>query len=351
MHSKNILILAAHVPFSRGGAERLLDSLQEELIRKGHSVDILGIPFICNSKDDLIKNIIQWRSLNLEYVNGRKIDLVICTKFPTYYAIHSHKIIWLIHQYRQAYDLFATRFGDFDVTIEDEAIRKAIHRYDSIAFSEAKKIYTISQNVSDRLKKYNNFESVVLEPPVPLRIDTEVAIHKGSYILCIGRISSIKRIDLILKALPLIPRDITLSIVGKEDEPGVMSYLEAEIEKHGIKDRVIFHGSVDDVTLNELYAKAFCVYFGAYDEDYGFVTYEACKFKKPIIALSDGGHIASIVKRYNLGVVSDPTSDMIASHVSTLWTNNELYDEFVSCSRRMPDGLSWDKILEQLILF
>ena len=49
-----------------------------------------------------------WRSLDLTEAGGRPVDAVIATRFPSYAVRHPNKIVWLIHQYRQAYDQFGT---------------------------------------------------------------------------------------------------------------------------------------------------------------------------------------------------------------------------------------------------
>ena len=43
-----------------------------------------------------------WRLLDLEEADGRRIDLVVATKFPSYVVRHREKRVWLVHQFRQA---------------------------------------------------------------------------------------------------------------------------------------------------------------------------------------------------------------------------------------------------------
>ena len=40
-------------------------------------------------------------------------DVVITTKFPSYLIKHPNKVVWLVHQLRQAYELHGTDFGQF----------------------------------------------------------------------------------------------------------------------------------------------------------------------------------------------------------------------------------------------
>ena len=54
-----------------------------------------------------------WRLLDLTEVDGRPIDLVIATKFPSYVVRHPKRRVWLVHQFRQAYELDGTELGQF----------------------------------------------------------------------------------------------------------------------------------------------------------------------------------------------------------------------------------------------
>ena len=256
---KNVLILASQVPFSSGGAEVLIGDLVKEIRERGHNVDVLSLPFLIKNNQDLLLQISQWRQLDLSEVGGRRVDLVIATKFPTYFANHPNKIVWMIHQHRQAYDLYGTRYGDFDTDVGDEAVRQAILNADRTALGESKKVFTISDNVSGRLKDFLGVESEALEPPIPSKSfipsSVNLQITKGNSILVIGRLCSSKRIELILRSLPEIDRKLNLVIVGTEDEPGVESFLRSEIEKHDLQDRVEFKGRVDDSCLIDLYSQ------------------------------------------------------------------------------------------------
>ena len=47
------------------------------------------------------------------------IDRVIALKFPAYYVEHDNKVLWLLHQFRQAYDLWGTTFQDIPTLQKD----------------------------------------------------------------------------------------------------------------------------------------------------------------------------------------------------------------------------------------
>ena len=94
-----------------------------------------------------------WRLLDLSESDGRAIDLVIATKFPSYAVRHPNKVVWLLHQFRQAYELDRTELGQFGESAEERATRRAVQRLDRVALGEARKVFATSRNVADRLQR------------------------------------------------------------------------------------------------------------------------------------------------------------------------------------------------------
>ena len=68
---------------------------------------------------------------------GRPIDMVVATKFPSYVVRHPEKRVWLVHQFRQAYELDRTELGQFGESPEDRAVRRKVQELDRVALGEA----------------------------------------------------------------------------------------------------------------------------------------------------------------------------------------------------------------------
>lgn len=338
-----IVILGVEIKGTKGGAEVLIERLERALLGRGHSVERVLIPFVAEPKQNLVNEMMKWHSLELGRVVSSDIDLVIATKFPSYLIRHPKKVTWLIHQHRQLYELYDSRFGDFSTETVDEAVRQLVAQADLVALSECAQRCTISARVSERLRRYHGLESTVLMPPLPLqrRYRSEPA---ENYLLYVGRICSIKRVDLIIKALPMIDESLTLKIVGTADEPGVQEFLDSEIAKHHLHHRVEFVGRVDDDALLSLYAKCFAVFYAPYDEDYGFVTLEAMASGKPVITATDSGSVLDFVRDGMNGLVLQPVEKMIAEGVNLLYSNRALYQRL--CERAAATQLpnSWETI-------
>ena len=103
-----IVVCEAQVPFVEGGAEYHVRALVQQLRAHGYQTELVSVPFKWYPKDEILAHAAAWRLLDLSESNGRPIDLVIGTKFPSYFVRHPNKVAWLIHQYRAAYELCGT---------------------------------------------------------------------------------------------------------------------------------------------------------------------------------------------------------------------------------------------------
>jgi len=109
----NIAVCAPQVPFERGGVEIFSERLAAELRERGHAAALVTVPFKWYPGERVLTQAFLWRLLDLDEANGRPIDLVIATKFPPYAVTHRNKVVWLVHQFRQAHDLDRTELGQF----------------------------------------------------------------------------------------------------------------------------------------------------------------------------------------------------------------------------------------------
>ena len=107
-----IALCAAQVPFVKGGAEYHFDTLYAVLLKRDYEVEFIRFPFKWYPPKEIINHALIWRLLDLSESNGTKIDGVIAQKFPSYLVRHPNKIVWLLHQYRPAYELSHTEMDD-----------------------------------------------------------------------------------------------------------------------------------------------------------------------------------------------------------------------------------------------
>jgi hypothetical protein len=211
---RRILVCEAQVPFVRGGAESLVRELVGQLRQHGFETDLVSVPFKWYPFDELFSQAAAWRLLDLSEANGERVDLVIATKFPTYCVRHPRKVTWLIHQHRAAYELAGTPFSEFDHREEDVATRERLMAIDTAMLAESTRIFTIARTVSARLERYNGLASEPLYHP-PRLAGLLRGGRAGDYVLSIGRLESVKRVDLAIRRNGYAARDIRASGSGR----------------------------------------------------------------------------------------------------------------------------------------
>jgi glycosyltransferase involved in cell wall biosynthesis len=347
-----ILVLGVKVPFSHGGQDVLVATLIKQLQSRGHEADLIALPYNPLPKQNLITQAAMWRSLDLENFCGQHIDLVIATKFPSYYARHPRKSVWLVHQQRSIYDLYGGQYSDVGDDPRDEAMRRMLSDGDTKVIGECAYRSAISQNVADRLQAFNGLSAEVLYPPLPLgnqyrREETE------PYILSVGRICRIKRLDLMINALALTP-GLRLKVVGVADEADALQFFKNEIRKHDLDSRVDFLGRVSDEDLLTLYARSLAVFYAPFNEDYGYVTLEAMASHRPVITANDSGGTLEFVTHEQNGFVVAPTPQAIAEVCNRLNHDRALANavgqrgrSYIEQSGIIQAG--WERIVERLL--
>ena len=107
---RNVLICTTQVPFTTGGAEAHVDGLRRALIQAGYNAEVVALPFKWYPPAEIMRSALAWRLLDLSEANGKPVDLVIGMKFPAYLVAHERKVLWIMHQYRAAYNLWDTPF-------------------------------------------------------------------------------------------------------------------------------------------------------------------------------------------------------------------------------------------------
>lgn len=342
--SLTIVVCEAQVPFVRGGAEALTRALVDHLRLAGHTVELVSVPFKWYPKEELMAHAAAWRLLDLRESCGRPIDLLIATKFPTYAARHPRKVVWLMHQYRAAYDLTGTEYADFDHREVDTEVRERIRAFDRNMLGECTSLYTISQTTSDRLARYNGLDSTPLYHPSPLAPRLHAGADEG-YFLSVGRLETVKRVELAIEGLAHVPGDMPLLIAGA----GTFRHgLERRVEELNLGHRVRFLGNVSETELIALYAGARAVVFAPFDEDYGYITLEAFAARRPVITARDSGGVLEFVQHGVSGLVTEPDGQAIGEAMARLATSPPDARRLGEAGYDRTRDITWDGVVEAL---
>ena len=336
-------MLRPQVPFARGGAEIFTDRLVGELRARGHDADLVSVPFKWYPGTRVLTQAFVWRLLDLEEADGRPIDVVVATKFPSYLVRHRDKRVWLLHQFRQAYELDRTELGQFDESAEERALRRRIQHLDRIALGEATRLFATSRNVADRLQSSTGLDAEVLpHPPQELSYRCE---GYGDFVLSVNRLDRAKRIDLLLEAAAL---DGSLEVVIAGEGPD-RPRLEALAHERGLDGRARFAGRVGEDELAELYGRCLAVYYAPVDEDFGMVPFEAFLSEKPVLTTTDAGGPLEVVADRRTGLVVAPEAADVARGLAWLRDHREEAASLGRAGKAIAAEVTWDRAIARLL--
>lgn len=338
-----IAVLRPQIPFARGGAEIFTDRLVDELRARGHEADLVSVPFKWYPGARVLTQAFLWRLLDLDEADGRTIDLVVATKFPSYLVRHAEKRVWLVHQFRQAYELDGTELAQFGPSAEDRALRRKVQALDRVALGEATRLFATSRNVADRLEASTGLSAEVLPHP-PQELDYRCEDY-GDFVLSVNRLDRSKRIDLLLEAAALDP---SLRVVIAGDGPD-RQRLEELARARGLDGRARFAGRVGEEELAELYGRCLAVYYAPVDEDFGMVPFEAFLSEKPVLTTTDAGGPLEVVSDRGTGLVVAPEAAAVASAAGWLREHREEAASLGRAGKAIAAEVTWDRAIARLL--
>jgi glycosyltransferase involved in cell wall biosynthesis len=344
---KRIVVCEAQVPFVHGGAEVHVRELTRELVARGYEAELVSLPFKWYPKEEILPHAAAWRLLDLSESNGRPIDLAIASKFPTYFVRHPNKVAWLIHQYRAAYELCGTIYSDFGHNERDVGLRDSLIRLDTEMLGECRRIFTNAENTANRVRKYNGLAAEALyHPPRLAQALSAAKVTYGDYVLSVGRIESVKRVDLLVSAMTRVDTPIRLIVAGEGTQRANVERVAAEA---GVADRVDFLGATDDSRLLDLYRDALAVLYPPYDEDFGYVTLEAFLSRKPVVTATDSGGPNEFVIDGVNGFVCAPEPAAVAEAVNTFARDRRRAASMGAAGYDRARTITWDGVIEKLV--
>ncbi len=341
-----VVVLSTKVPFVHGGAEELFDHLVLNLRAIGVDVEGFRLPFSWNPAERLIEEMLIARRIRLG-----NLDRLIALKFPAYLVPWDDKVIWLLHQYRQAYDLLDAGQSNIPCDERGAEIVRAIRTADGTAFAQARAMFTNAPVTAERLHRYNGVAGTVLRPPLN---DPHLFVggESGDYILATGRVNASKRQHLLVQALRHAP-GVRLVIAGPPDSADDAEHLRRLIEGESVEDRVkldlrfLARGE-----LARLVNGARAVAYLPFDEDsLGYCTMEAFQASKAVITTTDSGGVLDIVRDRETGRVVPPTPDALGSAMLELAADIGLARRLgrAGHAAMVAERLNWPATIERLL--
>jgi len=343
-----VLVVNNAAPFIRGGAEEFAEQLVLRLnATMGVEAELLRIPFRWEPADCILEQILLNRNLRLD-----QVDRVIGLKFPAYLIPHPSKTLWLLHQFRQAYDLYESGTSHLCNHESGERIVRLVRNADELCFRECRAIYTNSPVTKARLRKFNRFDATVLYPPL---LDGERFIggEYGSYFFAGGRVGPGKRQHLLVEAMRHVKSTVKLVVAGPLDHEDYGFRLRELVAQHDLADRVElrfgFHSRHEIAKL--VNGALACAYLPVDEDSLGYVTMEAFSAGKSVITTYDSGGVLELVRHGETGFVTRADPRSLAEQLDRLVGNQTTAIAMGHEAKLLLDSkaLSWERSIARLL--
>jgi glycosyltransferase involved in cell wall biosynthesis len=149
-------------------------------------------------------------------------------------------------------------------------------------------IISNSNNIKNRIKKYIQLESKVIYPPVNTRHFRYISTE--DFFLSHSRLENSKRIKLVVDAFGQMPdKKLIICSTGP-----LKKWLEDEIITNNNKN-ILYLGRVSDEELSNLVGTCLSGIVIPIDEDFGIVQCEIMSAGKPVIGVSEGGLLETVL--------------------------------------------------------
>jgi len=346
-----VLVVTSGVPFVKGSPEILAANLCQALSAAGHASELISIPFQHEPPNRIADHMLACRLLDLAETCGVRIDRVIALRFPAYLTPHPNKVIWLLRQHRAAYELWDNPLaGDLIQHPDGPVIREAIRQADRGLIPEARAVYTISRNVSNRLRRCCGVAGEPLYHPPP-HASLFYKRSCGDYFFFPSRVTGMKRQLLVIEALAKCRERTLVRFAGEANGPHELAACVEAARRLNVEHLVEWLDWVSEEQKATFYANCLGVIFPPMDEDYGYVALEAMLSSKPVITCSDSGGPVEFVADRQTGLVTDSTPESLARAMDALWAGRRGATAMgeAGWARYADLKISWEHVVETLL--
>jgi glycosyltransferase involved in cell wall biosynthesis len=343
-----IAVITSGQPFGGGGHLVIADGLVQALREAGHCAELVLTPQNRFGRQGAAY-LATWLTDVGMGQDGGRIDQVVTLRYPAYAVRHDAHVCWLTHPMREYYDLWE----DFSAALtasqrfKEGIRRRLIQATDRYCLTRrVKRLFVISATIQRRLDRWGHIPSDVLYPPPlprPYRCD-----GYGDYIFAVSRLTPLKRLDLLIRALAQPAAAGVRCVVAGDGE--MAGELRGLVRSLRLESRVALVGEIDSAQLVHHLARCRAVCFPARDEDYGFVTVEAFASRKPVLTCTDSGGPLEFVHDGVEGLVSAPTPEALAQALATVSADEPLSNRMGEAGWHAVSALTWPRVVERLVM-
>lgn len=215
------------------------------------------------------------------------------------------------------------------------------------AFTRARVIQVISTFLGDwaRRRGYLGPLEIIPNGVDAMRFAGEKVPHKDVVLITSSRLVHKNAVDDIIRALPLLPQDVRLRVLGVGPDEAMLRRLAREL---GVLERVEFVGFVDNAHLPQELHKADVFVRPSRSEGMGISFIEAFAARLPVVATQEGG-LRDYITEAVAWPVPKNSPESIAAAVRAIQADPQNTARVVvNALRLVQDAYAWDRIARRM---
>ena len=341
-----------------GGSRKAIGEIANYLESKGHHIEFFtqnydkktAYDYFMGKKINLLK---PKSKVFLPFIflmkKIKEFDLLILNTSPANLAsIRNKPTITICYSpSREIFDLRGYLFKNSNFKNKIKIILKNIilKPLELISSKKTTKMFSISENVRNRVRKYYRMETEIFYIGVnPKEFYTK---DYDNFILTVSRFVNAKRVDMLIKSMKYVKnKKIKLYIVGEGEDEEKLKELCKEAPN------VKLLGKVNYKELLDLYSRCLAVAYIPIDEDWGLIPLEAGESQKTTIGVYDGGLKETIIDGKTGFLIKNITPEKIAEKIDFLANNKKIAKKMGKNAKAHVKQFEWEngmKILEKAI--
>jgi glycosyltransferase involved in cell wall biosynthesis len=369
------------IPAKWGGIEKYIEEVGHRLVERGHEVTVFGSKWYCKGYDK--KTYLGMRIIRLPTIHLQATDALTNAFFAmisilggSYDIVHFHGFAsyFFVPIIKKAGKLsvitihaMESNWGNDKYSSFGQKVLKCAFK---IGIRHADRVTTVAEHLRANIKKNYNRQAMLLPsgidnvtPLPPQVIKAKYGLNGSNYLLFLGRIDPIKRVDWLLDLSGILNNNVRVVIAGGAQDPPTEAYLQSLKQKAGNDSKIIFTGPVFGDEKSELLSN--CLLFLAPSQNEGLpitlleaIAYGRCCIASDIPAHSvviqnevtgflfpsddKDGFIAKVVKLINeseklksIGKAARQHAELIFDWERTADETKRVYDELLREPRRI----------------
>jgi glycosyltransferase involved in cell wall biosynthesis len=296
------------IPAKWGGMEKYVEEVGKRLVRRGHEVTVFGSKWYCtesNGSGYLGMKVISIPTLHIQATDAlsnafvsslhiilKHYDIVHFHGYASYYFVpllkaFGKKCLITAHGVESGWD--NPKYGRVGRTIVKRAYMTGLKKADAVttvAGHLSAKIYQMTRIAAEAMP--SGLDEVSNKTPRIIR--EKFGLRGLDYVLFLGRIDPIKRVDWLLDLTDMVGSDIKIVIAGGSQDSSTNAYYQGLIQRAAGNSQIVFSGPVIGDLKAELLSNCLCMLAPSQYEGLPITLLEAAAYGRCCLASDIPAH-------------------------------------------------------------